>query len=97
MKEMEQQACIEGCWSQNPELEPEPETVQKVGTLPPATPYLYPLLSTKIHTHDQSLSPTLSDPFWAYWVFPIKHIMSQVSVVISVPPSPSPPAPHCKK
>ncbi|XP_070272567.1 transmembrane protein 59-like isoform X2 [Myotis yumanensis] len=29
VKEMEQQACIEGCWSQNPELEPEPETMQK--------------------------------------------------------------------
>ncbi|XP_036167657.1 transmembrane protein 59-like isoform X3 [Myotis myotis] len=29
VKETEQQACIEGCWSQNPELEPEPETMQK--------------------------------------------------------------------
>lgn len=29
VKEMEQQACNEGCWSQNPELEPEPESMQK--------------------------------------------------------------------
>lgn len=47
MKETEQQACIEGCWSQNPELEPEPETMQKVGTLPPATLYLYPFFLPK--------------------------------------------------
>ncbi|XP_045441797.1 transmembrane protein 59-like isoform X1 [Pipistrellus kuhlii] len=29
VKEMEQQACMEGCWSQNPELESELETMQK--------------------------------------------------------------------
>lgn len=33
VKETEQQACSEGCWSQNPE--PEPEQEQKVGALPP--------------------------------------------------------------
>ncbi|XP_036096874.1 transmembrane protein 59-like isoform X3 [Molossus molossus] len=29
VKEIEQQACSKGCWSQNPELEPEPESKQK--------------------------------------------------------------------
>ena len=41
VKETEQQACSEGCWSQNPEPEPEPEPEleQKVGDLPPVAPH----------------------------------------------------------
>lgn len=42
MKETEQQACSEGYWSQNPE----PESEQKVGSLPPVALSSYPLLST---------------------------------------------------
>lgn len=59
MKETEQQACSEGCWSQNPEPEPEPEPEQKVGTLPPVALGSSPLFSTpslQTCTHVQSLS-----------------------------------------
>lgn len=79
MKEVEQQACSEGCWSQNPELEPEPESKQKVGTLPPASLGLYP---HPCKPHSCPESPRLSDPFCAYWVSSIKHVTSQASVVI---------------
>lgn len=62
VKEMEQQACIEGCWSQNPELEPEPETMQKVGTLPTCHPVLTPpSFYPNPHSCPESLG--LSDPF----------------------------------
>ena len=48
VKETEQQACSEGCWSQNPEPEPEPELEQKVGALPPAAPGPSRLSSTPL-------------------------------------------------
>lgn len=34
VKETEQQACREGCWSQSPEPEQDPQLEQKVGSLP---------------------------------------------------------------
>lgn len=64
MKDTEQQACSEGCWSQNPEPEPEPEpeSEQKVGSLPPMAWGSYSFLSTplpQIYTNVQSLPGSL--------------------------------------
>lgn len=61
VKETEQQACSEGCWSQNPEPEPEPESEQKVGALLPGFPGSYPLFFTpfKVCIHVQSFPGSL--------------------------------------
>lgn len=74
VKETEQQACSEGCWSQNPQLEPEPELEpeQKVGTLPPVAPGASRLSSAPQNLYSYAESPKLSIPFRAYWVSLIK-------------------------
>ncbi|XP_036167655.1 transmembrane protein 59-like isoform X1 [Myotis myotis] len=69
VKETEQQACIEGCWSQNPELEPEPETMQKKKVLeaPSRALSLLDLFSTLCNDLVNSAQGFVSST-WTYYL-----------------------------
>lgn len=69
MKETEQQACSEGCWSQNPEPEPEPELEQKRKVLeaPSGALSLLDLFSTLCNDLVNSAQGFVSST-WTYYL-----------------------------
>ncbi|XP_015987980.1 transmembrane protein 59-like isoform X2 [Rousettus aegyptiacus] len=69
VKETEQQACSEGCWSQNPEPEPEPESEQKRKVLeaPSGALSLLDLFSTLCNDLVNSAQGFVSST-WTYYL-----------------------------
>lgn len=84
VKETEQQACGEGCWSQNPEPQPEPEPEQKVGTLPPVALCPFPLLPSPLNLHSVQRLPDSAFYSGSSGCPQQSHVLSQASVIISV-------------
>ncbi|XP_045154969.1 transmembrane protein 59-like isoform X1 [Echinops telfairi] len=67
VKEPEQQACSEGCWSQPPEPEPEPERKRKVLEAPSGTLSLLDLFSTLCNDFVNSAQGLVSST-WTYYL-----------------------------
>ncbi|XP_014637203.1 PREDICTED: transmembrane protein 59-like isoform X2 [Ceratotherium simum simum] len=67
VKEMEQQACSEGCWSPSPEPEPEPEQKRKVLEAPSGALSLLDLLSTLCNDLVNSAQGFVSST-WTYYL-----------------------------